>query len=115
MYIRTVIEFNSNVWFSSITQDENNDLERIQKVECKIILKDSYTNYDEALKRLNLQNLSERRTMLATRFASKCTKHNSFRKLFPLNENPAHTRKKEKYQVKILQVSNSFHAKITEQ
>jgi hypothetical protein len=30
MYIR--FEFNSNVWFSSITQDETHDLERIQKV-----------------------------------------------------------------------------------
>ena len=100
MYVRSVIEFNSNVWFSSITQDEKNDLERIQKVACKIILKDSYTNYDDALKRLNLQNLSDRRTMLATRFASKCTQHNSFKNLFPINDNSVNTRKKQKYQVK---------------
>ena len=55
MYIRSVIEFNCSVWFSSITQDEKNDLERIQKVACKIILKDSYANYDDALKWLNIQ------------------------------------------------------------
>ena len=63
---------------TSITQAEKNDLERIQKVACKIILKDSYSNYDTTLKRLNIQNLSDRRAMLATRFASKCTEHEQF-------------------------------------
>ena len=29
-YIRVILEFNSNVWFSSITEDEAKDLERIQ-------------------------------------------------------------------------------------
>ena len=41
MYIRSVIEFNSSVWFSSITQEDKNDIERIQRVDCKIILKEN--------------------------------------------------------------------------
>ena len=96
MYIRSVIEFNCSVWFSSITQDEKNDLERIQKVACKIIPKDSYSNYYDALKRLNIQNLSDWRTMLPTRFASKCTQHDKFKSLFHRNGIQS-TRKKEKY------------------
>ena len=85
MYIRTVLEYNSSVWFSSITQEENNDLERVQKCACKIILKGKYTDYNAALARLKIQTLSERRKMLAKRFAVKCTKSEKFQNLFPVN------------------------------
>ena len=43
LYIRSVLEYNSSVWFSSITEKENNDLERVQKCACRIILKEEYT------------------------------------------------------------------------
>ena len=101
LYIRSVLEYNSTVWFSSITQEEKNNLERVQKCACKIILKGKYTDYDSALKRLNIQTLSERRKILAKRFAVKCTKSEKFRSLFPLN-NKQHMnlRRSEKYSVK---------------
>ena len=38
LYIRSVLEYNSSVWFSSITQEENYDIERVQRCACKIIL-----------------------------------------------------------------------------
>ena len=53
-YIRSVLELNSNVWFSSITNEESKNLERIQKNACKIILKEKYVSYVEALETLNL-------------------------------------------------------------
>ena len=42
MFIRSKLEHSSVVWGSSITQEENDDLERIQKAAVKVILKDSY-------------------------------------------------------------------------
>ena len=96
LYIRSILEYNSNVWFSAITNEEREDLERVQRVACKIILKDDYQNYNQALKQLNLQNLSDRRQMLARRFALKCTKNERFKELFPLNN----CRNNDKYAVK---------------
>ena len=72
MYIRSVLEFNSNVWFSAISNEEREDIERVQRVACKVILKEEYTNYNDALKTLNLQTLSDRRQLLTKRFATKC-------------------------------------------
>ena len=100
LYIRSVLEYNSSVWFSSITQEESNDLERVQKCACKIILKGDYTDYNSAIARLNIQTLSERRKTLAKRFAVKCTKSEKFKNIFPVN-NKQHMdlRKSEKYSV----------------
>ena len=102
LYIRSVLEYNnSSVWFSSITQEENNDLERVQKCACKIILREEYTDYASALVWLNIQNLSERRKALAKRFTEKCIKSERFSDLFPLNnKHHLNLRKTEKYLVK---------------
>ena len=101
LYIRTVLEYNSSVWFSSITLEESNDLERVQKVACKMISKQEYTDYGTALVRLNIQSLRERRQILAKRFAVKCTKSENFKKMFPLsNKQYNGQRKQEKYEVK---------------
>ena len=86
LYIRSILEFNSNVWFSSITSEESDNIERVQKIACRIILKENYESYENALSKLNLQTLSERRTMLAERFATKCSKSDKFRDWFPKNE-----------------------------
>ena len=67
-FIRTILEFNSNVWFSSITEEESDDLERVQKSVCKILLKNTYTCYEEALNILNLEDLKARRLKQALKF-----------------------------------------------
>ena len=101
LYIRSVLEYNSSVWFSSITQEESNDIERVQRCACRIILKDEYVSYESALSRLNLQNLSDRRKTLALRFAQKCTTHERFENLFPLNDKEnLNLRNPEKHKVK---------------
>ena len=41
-YIRSILEYNSNVWFSSISNEERENIERVQRVACKIILKDDF-------------------------------------------------------------------------
>ena len=100
MYIRSVLEYNSNVWFSSITNEEREDIERVQRVACKIILKDDYKDYSQALEELKLQSLSDRRQSLAKRFALKCANSDKFGAMFPLNQNSVETRNTEKYVVK---------------
>ena len=105
MYIRSVLEFNSNVWFSAISNEEREDIERVQRVACKVILKEEYTNYNDALKTLNLQTLSDRRQILAKRFAEKCAKSEKFADLFPLNPSSADLRNNEKYKVKFARTS----------
>ena len=54
LYIRSVAEQSSVVWSSSITSGEEYDLERIQKVALRIILKDNYESYKNALFLTNL-------------------------------------------------------------
>jgi hypothetical protein len=84
-YIRSVLEYNSNVWFSSLTEEEKDDIERVQRVALKIIMKENYISYEQALEELNLDTLHERRLMLAERFAKKCAKSKQFHDLFPKN------------------------------
>ena len=68
---RSVCEQSSNVWHSGLTQQNEEDLERIQNVASKIILKDKYRDYQNVLNILNLQNLMERRKYLCLNFAKK--------------------------------------------
>ena len=75
------------------------NLKRIQKIACMIILKEKYVNYIEALETLNLKSLSDRIQMLALRFAQKCLNHDRFSDLFPLNDTTVDTRNTEKYVV----------------
>ena len=48
LYIRSLVEQNVAVWSSSITNEESEDIEKVQKVAIKIILKDKYTNYEDS-------------------------------------------------------------------
>ena len=59
-----------------------------------------YTEYDEALKYLNLEKLSERRQKLCLSFAKKCIKHEKAKILFPLNNHLKQLRHSEKFKVK---------------
>ena len=83
LYIRSVLEQSAVVWHSSLTQQNTEDLERVQKSAFKIILKNKYESYEKALVTLDLQNLSERRQMLCKDFALKAAKNYSID--FPMN------------------------------
>ena len=113
LYIRSIVEYNSNIWFSSITQEESEDLERVQRCATRIILKHEYTTYEEALQKLKLQKLSERRVEQATSFAQKCTKHSRMKDMFPLNDKSnQNLRNIEKYEVKFARTARLFNTSI---
>ena len=73
------------MWHYSITEEEKADIERVQKVACKVILKERYSSYENALLTLDLQTLSERRDILCLRFAKKCLKMPQTKDMFPVN------------------------------
>ena len=103
LYIRSLVEQNVAVWNHTITQEETEDIERVQKVAVKMILKENYTNYNDAMNLLGLENLESRRSSLCLKFAKTCLKNEKTAKMFPLNPyyNPK-LRNSEKYDVKFV-------------
>ena len=89
------------VWNHTITQEEVEDIERVQKTALKIILKENYVDYHAALRLADMEKLSVRRTALCLRFAKNCVKNEKMADMFPLNPNyDKRLRNSEKYQVK---------------
>ena len=100
LYIRSILEQSCQVWHYSITEEEKSDLERVQKIACRIILSDSYLSYEQALQELNLDKLCDRRDRLCLKFAKNCLRFNQTKDMFPLNSVDHHNiRNREKYTV----------------
>ena len=101
LYIRSIAEYCSVAFHSSLTIELSDKLERIQRTSLKIILGEMYINYSSALEMSGLDTLYSRRTKRCLDFALKCVKHQRNRRLFPLNSNiPAcKIRYPEKYKV----------------
>ena len=74
------------MWHSSLTNENRQDLERVQKAALKVILKNDYEDYEKALRLTGLQSLDERREMIALRFVKSSLKNANFSKLFPLKK-----------------------------
>ena len=86
-FIRSLLEQSCNVWSSSLTVECQKDIERVQKIALKIMLKDQYKSYENALKLLDLETLKERRSILSLKFAKKCLKNPKMKNLFPPSKN----------------------------
>ena len=84
-FIRSLSEQACEVWHSSLTTDDSDDLERIQKVALKIMLAENYNSYEHALQTTNLEKLSVRREKLCLNFAHKCLKNQNTQDMFPIN------------------------------
>ena len=98
LYIRSVLEQSCVVWASSITQQEILNIERVQKITLRIILKDNYISYENALSTTKLATLSQRRQKLMLNFALKCVKNSKTTNMFPKNEKKT-TRSKEIFKI----------------
>ena len=97
LYIRSVVEYSCVVWHSSLTVEDSDALERIQKTALRIILQDNYHEYQQALKHVGLQTLYERRENLCIKFATKSVKKGKMSDMFPLNRKTVNTREHEKF------------------
>ena len=73
-YIRSVLEQNAVVWHFSLTEENREDLERVQKSACKIMFKNKYENYQKSLEKLDIEDLNQRRISLCKVFARKSQK-----------------------------------------
>ena len=99
LYIRSILETSAVVWHSSISQAEEMELERVQKVALRIILDDQYDNYLQALLATGLPSLKERRKVLCKKFAINCRKSKKTCHWFPLNPSSVNTRNPEQFYV----------------
>ena len=72
LFIRSVVEYCSVAFHSSLTQKQSNKLEKIQKVCLKVIYGEDYTDYESAMRLSGLQTLSDRRLKRCLDFSLKC-------------------------------------------
>ena len=66
MYVRSIPEFSAPVWHSSLTEENRNDLERVQKTALKRILGQRFKRCKNTWNILNLETLKERRENFKT-------------------------------------------------
>ena len=99
------------VWHSSLTEENKEDLERVQKAAVRLIFGKLYENYGDALDKLNLQTLEERREVLSLKFAENCLKNPKVANMFLIKkkENAMQLRKSEKFKVKHSKTSSNLN------
>ena len=90
MMIRSILETNCPVFHTQLTDENTENIERVQKIVTKIILSYRYENYDEAHIYLDLDSLSQRRENLCLTFALKCLKNDKHKTLFKLSDPTEH-------------------------
>ena len=83
--IRSILEFAAPVFSSSLTKQQSQQIELIQKKAFAVILGERYVSYESALEQLNLERLDSRRIELCYRFALKCTKSSKHQWMLPPN------------------------------
>ena len=86
--VRSVLEFATPVFSTSLTKAQSRQIESVQKKAFAIILGREYSNYESALKILGQERLSTRRTNLCYSFALKCSMSKKHASMFPLNDSP---------------------------
>ena len=88
LFIRSLLEYCCVVFHSSLTHENIQDLERIQKTALRVVYGEDYEDYQSALHRSGLETLYSRRESRCLDFALKCVKHPLNSRLFPLNQEP---------------------------
>ena len=100
-FIRPVLEQSSPVWHSNLTNEDKNNLERVQKSAVRLIMGHDYKDYETSLDKLKLPTLSLRRNELCRTFAKRTLLNTKMRHMFPLRNETRELkrRKTEKYKV----------------
>ena len=63
------------LWHGSLIVEHRDSLEQLQKNALRVILKDSFINYENAFEKLNLETVEARREKLSIKFALKCNRN----------------------------------------
>ena len=70
-FIRPCLEYCSQLWHTGLTQQQGQEIEKVQKRACKIMIGyDKYTDYASACQLLNLETLSDRRDAALRKLAA---------------------------------------------
>ena len=85
LFVRSRAEYMSVVWHSSLTAEQTQKIENVQKTSLKIILGSSYTDYPSGLANSGLETLAARRQARCLAFAKRCLQNDQTKHLFPLN------------------------------
>ena len=82
---RSILELAIPAWASGLTRTDVNQLERVQKTACAIILGGGYKSYKTALKGLKMDSLEIRREKICLEFGKKALKSNKFENWFSID------------------------------
>ena len=85
LYIRSILEYCSVVWHSTLTVQQATEIENVQKLCLKVILGLEYNGYDDALEVCGLEKLSVRRDARCLKFGLRSLLHPVHCSLFPVN------------------------------
>ena len=100
LFIRSILEYSSVAFHSSLNDRQTRKLESIQVTALKICLRENFVSANAAREMTGISLLSDRRELRCSKFARQCILHPQHKDLFPLN--PVHTyktRTSEKYHV----------------
>ena len=98
---RSVTEYCSTAFHSSLTVEQDKKLEAIQKISLKVILGDMYISYEASCEMAGLKTLDSRRSERSLSYGLKAVKHPENKQKFPHKQvESLHTlRAREKYHV----------------
>ena len=98
LFIRSVIEQSCVVWHSSLTQENSESIEHVQKCAVRLMLQGRYKTYIQGLQTLDISSCHDRRIQLSLSFAKKSLLNDKMTHLFPLNARSyMPTRNQDKY------------------
>ena len=105
LHIRSVTEYCSSAFHSSLTLEQDKKLESIQKVSLKVIMGQAYVDYENALQITGLKTLHTRREERCLKYGLKSIKHNQLKNMFPVKsvENNQSLRSREIFHVNFAQ------------
>ena len=86
--VRSVLEMAVPVWQAGLNKQDAKQIERVQRTAFHIILGDEYGDYENALKELERDRLTDRRYKFCQNFVKKAVKHPQFKSWFAENSEP---------------------------
>ena len=102
LQIRSKLDQSAVLLHSSLTQNNRDDLERVQKSAVKFILGDSYQSYESGLEKLGLEAIERRRDQICLKFAKQCLKIEKMKHFFVKNDSEHSMEKRSSNAFKVI-------------
>ena len=87
------------------------DLKKIQRIAPKIIVKEKYQNYENALNILELDTLKDRREKICLAFAQKVLKNKTMKHFFPPNTNKNYMKTRDPKHIEVFHANTERYLK----